>query len=386
MQMNSMSLDDLLELLRGLMAKGELEQAILALDASDFRNVEEPALAWIKFEILIGLHRLGDARSEFDRILQGMDDPALLTSLLVFGPQLYDGARRTDIWLALLERTEGLAKRNQMWAQSLSGVRLRLLLALRNYDRFLTAIAEIPDKCGLGGHRSGLLAVAAALREPSFPDHRKPKIFGVGLSRTGTTSLAAALTSIGFHTLHWFNPLTCELISDDHLYLFDAFTDTPVCVNFQKYYDIFPHSKFIYTTRPLDDWKRSVIGHFKRLTGSSGFQELKAAISGPERLPYGAAFRNIHQSLYFDHADYESAYRAYDRQVRCFFQDKPKERFLEFDLGAGHGWPELCAFIGRPPPSAAFPRENRLDSGSDLTCPYVDASIDRRFVRSHATA
>jgi hypothetical protein len=49
----------------------------------------------------------------------------------------------------------------------------------------------------------------------------------------------------------------------------------------------------------------------------------------------------------------------YDQRVRLFFRDKPKERFLVFDVFAGHGWPELCAFLGAEPPAIPFPFENR---------------------------
>lgn len=379
--MNPKVLAESLALLRGQLATGELDQALLKLDAS---HIDAPALAWTKFEILIRFHRLDDARREFDCILQNMEDPAVLTSLLVFAPQLHEGWRRTEVWLALLDKAERFANRTRVWAEPLNVVSLRLLLALRNYHRFLAAIAEIPAQSDLGDHRASLLAVAAALRKPSFPDYRMPKIFGIGLSRTGTTSLAAALSAIGFNTLHWFNPLTCELISDDDLHLFDAFTDTPVCANFERYYYTFPHSKFIYTTRPLEEWKRSVIGHFKRLTGFSDFHEFKTAISRSDMLPYGTAFSSVHHSLYFNHADYESAYHAHDRRVRRFFQDKPRNRFLEFDLFGGHGWQELCAFTGRSVPSMSYPRENPLPSVSEVTCPYADASNDRRRVFGYA--
>lgn len=105
-------LPGLLGLLRTLLFMGERERAFLELDASSFCRVDAPALVWTKFEILIGLHRLDDARTEFDRILRAAEDPTLLTSLFAFAPQLYDGWRRTKAWLTLLEKTESFAKRN----------------------------------------------------------------------------------------------------------------------------------------------------------------------------------------------------------------------------------------------------------------------------------
>jgi hypothetical protein len=371
-------LPGLLGLLRTLLFAGERERAFLALETSSFQHVDVPALVWTKFEILIGLHRLADARAEFGRMLRTMTEPDLLVSLFVFVPQLYEGCQRVRAWSALLEKAEIFAKAGGTPQEGLSTMRLRLLLALRQYDRFLAEVAAVPAQCALGGHGTALRAVAAALSARPCPRYQKPKIFGIGLSRTGTTSLATALGMLGFATLHWFNPLTCELISDDDLYLFDAFTDTPVCANFEKYYYMLPTAKFIYTKRPVDEWKKSVVGHFKRLTGAADFQTYKDAIERPDWLPFGTAFRGLHQALYFSHADYESAYRAHDERVRHFFADKPNARFLEFDLFAGHGWYELCAFTGRPVPSVPYPLQNPMTSEPELSCPYVDAAEDRR--------
>src|ERR1700691_4819847 len=97
-------------------------------------------------------------------------------------------------------------------------LRARILLALRDYDRFLEVVDGANER-SLGEHWRGLLAVAAKLRGPSFPDYQATKIFDVGLSRTGTTSLAAALTTLGFHTLDWLNPLIRELMGEDDLHL-----------------------------------------------------------------------------------------------------------------------------------------------------------------------
>jgi hypothetical protein len=378
--MSLQGLRELLGSLRGLQSAGRLDQALVELEAGEPALRNAGAIVWTRLDILIGLHRICDARAEFDRMLGSVAGPALLLTLLVFAPQLHENRRRTEVWHSLLETADGLARRDRIPADLLAELRARLHLALRNYPRFLDTMAAAPASCEFGGHRASLLAVAAALREPSFPDHRKPKIFGIGLSRTGTTSLAAALGEIGFNTLHWFNHLTGELICDDDLYLFDAFTDTPVSVNFERYYGMFPDAKFIYTTRPPGPWIRSVIGHFQRLTGFRDFQEFKANIGRSDRLPFGTAFESVHQSLYFDYADYASAYHAYDRRVRGFFADKPNSRFLAFDVSAGDGWQELCAFTGRAVPSTSYPYENPMTPASDRTCAYVDASNDRRRV------
>jgi tetratricopeptide (TPR) repeat protein len=344
-------------LLRALIVKGKPEEASHELEASPFGSAEVPAVIERRFEILIALKRFGDARAEFERLLQTSTDPAVLNSLFTYTAFLHTGWRRTEIWITLLRKLEALPSLSDSKSPASPGLRARILLALRDYDRFLGLVSATRER-DLGEHWRGLMALASKLRGPSFPDYRAPKIFGVGLSKTGTTSLAAALTTLGFHTLDWMNLLTGELMCEDDLHLFDAFTDAPVCANFEKYYFMFPNSKFIFTTRSRGSWELSMRSHYSRFYGHSNFEDLKVAMAQSETLHFGADFSNIYLSLYFNHLSYEEAYNLYDQRVRRFFQDKPKDRFLEFDVSACR-WEELCAFTGRVKPSSPFPWLNR---------------------------
>ena len=92
------------------------------------------------------------------------------------------------------------------------------------------------------------------------------KVFCIGLSRTGTTSLATALSSLGWSPMH-------HTISDsflEPLYAGDyrlldsikrgvsAWADTPIAFYFRELFHAHPKSAFIYTTRPLEAWLRSM--------------------------------------------------------------------------------------------------------------------------------
>ena len=119
------------------------------------------------------------------------------------------------------------------------------------------------------------------------------KIFGIGLSKTATTSLSAALNILGYrcfdfphfiminssckvyyrHKINkklWFNffkDLTKNtdnrlILNTERIEEFDAFTDTPV-VRFYKQLDkLYPDSKFILTTREIENWLRSCRSFF----------------------------------------------------------------------------------------------------------------------------
>jgi tetratricopeptide (TPR) repeat protein len=347
-------------LLRVLIASNKLEQALSELNSSPLSSCTSALIVDSKFEILIRLNRLGEARAEFDRLLRETREPDVLRSLFEVSPRLHEGWRRTQAWLDLEKAVESLRTQdNPNWSRDLDVMRLRIKLALRDYECFVADVDRVIEQTDNGRHGESLRAVATGLRDPLYPDVNRPKIFGIGLSKTGTSTLTAALKILGLRTLHWMNPLTGELLSEDDFYLFDAFTDTPVTASMELLYYLFPASKFIYTIRSIDDWERSITDHVRRVFGYADFAEAKMATGRRDAFPHGLRFSNIHRSLYFNHAGYRDAFLAHDRRVREFFRGKPSNRFLEFNIFAGDQWQELCAFTGHAVPREPFPWANR---------------------------
>lgn len=90
------------------------------------------------------------------------------------------------------------------------------------------------------------------------------KIFGIGLQRSGTTSLARALLQLEIKTCHYVR-------HPEEWKLADAFLDAPVFSEYQRLDREFPGSKFICTCRNLRKWASSYIEkvvdlHFKNYT------------------------------------------------------------------------------------------------------------------------
>src|SRR4030095_6669082 len=88
------------------------------------------------------------------------------------------------------------------------------------------------------------------------------KIFGIGLSKTGTTSLANALQILGYKTrdnIGVTNYVAGDLssIDLDLVGAFDALTDTPIPSFYRELDKRFPGSKFILTVRARDEWLTS---------------------------------------------------------------------------------------------------------------------------------
>ncbi|MBI3154319.1 MAG: hypothetical protein HYZ20_02825 [Burkholderiales bacterium] len=176
------------------------------------------------------------------------------------------------------------------------------------------------------------------------------KIFGIGLSKTGTSSLAQALQRLGYRTKDCMGALRylpgdLASIDLDTVLAHDALTDTPIPSFYRELDARFPGSKFILTVRDRAGWLQSC---------RKQFNERSAAAQSE-------AHRKLFEDLYgtnvFDEPRFAAGYDRFVAGVREHFRGRPGD-LLELDLGAGQGWDELCAFLGRPVPDAPFPKAN----------------------------
>ncbi|MCS4199740.1 sulfotransferase family protein [Salinibacter ruber] len=187
------------------------------------------------------------------------------------------------------------------------------------------------------------------------------KVFGIGLSRTATTSLSEALSILGYETADWKRGE--RVIGWPEYFLADAATDTPVASRFESLYFTFEESKFIYTTRDIDGWVSSMKRYFGAESPSESGVDWRVdeRWGGISDWGWYNTFRRaqIHQCLYGGHDSWEEAYKAHDRRIRHFFENKPADRFLVLDIPDGDGWAKLCEFLNVPVPSHPFPHENQ---------------------------
>ena len=99
----------------------------------------------------------------------------------------------------------------------------------------------------------------------------KSKIFGIGLSKTGTTSLYAALHILGFRagTFRHMKALGLEDwfkgdFTKDYLQEYDAVTDAPLTTMYPELDERYPNSRFILTLRPVESWLVSIEKQFRK--------------------------------------------------------------------------------------------------------------------------
>lgn len=178
------------------------------------------------------------------------------------------------------------------------------------------------------------------------------KIFGIGLNKTGTTTLGGCLEILGYRQKGYSKALCRDIVLDGNfdnvnatVARYDAFQDWPWPLIY-KYLDRqWPGSKFILTLRKSPEkWLESIKKH--SLTASPRFNARKIA--------YGYHYPFGHE------AEYMAAYRRHEEAVREYFRDRPDD-LLVLNWDEGDGWDELCAFLGCERPRESLPHMNAAE-------------------------
>ncbi|MEO0533807.1 MAG: sulfotransferase family protein [Cyanobacteria bacterium P01_A01_bin.123] len=172
------------------------------------------------------------------------------------------------------------------------------------------------------------------------------KIFNIGLPKTGTVSLNAALVLLGYRSLH--NPLDLRFMSykkgiynyprDD----WDAITNFGE--NFYPQLDrSYPNSKFILTYRSKDTWLKSAENWY----------------SQPPAYPPrdNKARLEIFGCMQFNLDRFSYVYDAHYSSVNAYFKDRPED-LLILNFGKDDLWLKLCGFLDKTIPDIPFPRKN----------------------------
>ena len=271
-----------------------------------------------------------------------------------FIPRLVERGSRGAPWDRLLSRLRAADEAEPE-------LELGLLLALERFGEFVSVFDAQRAALATSRRLSMLERVRDRLARPRREVFAEEKVFGIGLSRTGTTSLSAALDMLGIDTAHWTNPLTHQLLSDVDYFMLGAATDCCVSAEMEKLYHQYPNARFVLTTRPLEAWLKSFGEHHDRHSWASDIEGLRAVFDRAD-CPHKFEHAALEFGLYLNADSLAEAYRAFDVRVRHFFSGKPKDKLLTLDLFAGQGWPELCGFLGRPVPHLPFPKLNAMSS------------------------
>lgn len=179
------------------------------------------------------------------------------------------------------------------------------------------------------------------------------KVIGIGLNKTGTKTLAAALGVLGYEKhvscrrrlLAAFRQgelePTFQLIEEN-----DSFEDWPFPLMYRELHQRFgERARYVLTQRASSQiWLESLMRHSLRTPPDEHCRLLAYGYA----YPHGVERHHL------------SFYERHNREVVEYFEaEHAKHLLLEVCWENGDGWEKLCAFLGKSVPDCAFPHENR---------------------------
>lgn len=177
------------------------------------------------------------------------------------------------------------------------------------------------------------------------------KIFGIGLGKTGTTSLTKAMEILGF------TPAVHGIKYIDELRGVKFAADIFIAARWQFLAYAYPKAKFILTDRDTQSWLNSTQRHYqstqrKNMEGVPTEWGLKIPLRTAESRWL------MYRTTTFDAQKFEKAINKHRLTTQIFFKSQP-ERFLVMDIINRDGWEKLCPFLDVPIPDIPFPYKNR---------------------------
>lgn len=176
------------------------------------------------------------------------------------------------------------------------------------------------------------------------------KLFGIGLSKTGTTSLAHALEILGYRTrdypgLEHYSAGDLTSIDAGMLEAHDALTDTPIPSFYRELDARYPGAKFILTVRDAEGWLKSCKKQFTE------------KLAAKQNEAHNQLFMELYGCTVFDEQKFLAGYERFVSSVLEYFKNRPQD-LLVINVVAGEGWEKLCPFLGKPVPEIPFPKAN----------------------------
>ncbi len=204
-------------------------------------------------------------------------------------------------------------------------------------------------------------------------------VIGAGFGRTGTTSLTAALETLGFgsayhmtevfphpeHVRFWDAARRGERVDWEGFFSgYGVAVDWPACAFYAELMEAFPGAAVILTVRDPGRWYESTLSTIYGIRKvSAGPAPVRLAfalaglfapgVTGIVRLADEIVWGDTFDGRFEDRRHAIETFRRHNEEVR---RRVPPERLLVYDVR--EGWSPLCAFLGVEVPNEPFPHLN----------------------------
>jgi hypothetical protein len=161
------------------------------------------------------------------------------------------------------------------------------------------------------------------------------KIFIIGLPRTATTSVCLAMLEQGFKTAH-------------NAYTQDAFTqaqvlaDTPIFCDYQQLDQDFNNSKFIYLTRPAEQWLPSIKQLLQRMF--INLQRTDGGFNPHLKRCYNEIFAPLTEENLHSDDFLMGCYQRHQRGIERYFKGREHD-LLTIDVSEKNSYERLLNFL-----------------------------------------
>jgi len=174
------------------------------------------------------------------------------------------------------------------------------------------------------------------------------KIFIIGLPRTGTTSLCAAILELGYKVAHTaYTQQTFE-----HA---DVIADTPIFCDYQQLDRYYPNSRFIYLEREAQLWlpsiKQLLIRMQKNIVRTDGgFNPFIKRCYQQVFAPFNK--KNIQEEDFL-----LDCYQRHQDSISCYFKSRPQD-LLFIDISKDDSYTKLLSFLKLEKTDGSFQQMN----------------------------
>ena len=183
------------------------------------------------------------------------------------------------------------------------------------------------------------------------------KIFIIGLPRTATTSVCAAMLELGFKTAH--TAYTNQSMNDAQV-----IADTPVFCDYQHLDKTYPNAKFIYLDRDFSAWLPSIRQLLQRM-----YKNLQRT-DGGFNPTLKRCYNNIFSPLTLENIEkdefLQSCYERHQKGINEYFKDREQD-LIKINVSDKNSFESLLAFLEIDKAQAKLTGFERINIGGKVT-------------------